>query len=58
MATITIEELRRLATDAGHYIDSEVHDFICYVESIVTPINHDALIDADDSADLTDTTVS
>jgi hypothetical protein len=32
---ITIEQLRDLATEAGHYIDSEVHDFISYVEGSV-----------------------
>jgi hypothetical protein len=31
---VTIEQLRTLATEAGHYIDSEVHDFINYVESV------------------------
>lgn len=35
--TITIEKLRELATEAGHYIDSEVHDFISYVESVFAP---------------------
>ncbi|MFA5170412.1 MAG: hypothetical protein WC426_02520 [Sulfuriferula sp.] len=32
----TVDELRKLATEAGHYLDSEVHDFLCYVESLAT----------------------